>query len=218
MNRSRTILIALLCSGLLAGAVYSIYRTQFARPPFNVELHRAVGRKMAEETARVLTNAGKIVLISLDSGTVPELDAQLDEFQRALAQHSRIKIKEHYRLDKEEKGKYSFGSGLAGRRYVRLVNKNQSADAFVSFVGAPRLSASELGELKKVPRLIAECRAADKLGKSFEQKLVDVAVVSRFEFPSPVQGTPRNAQEWFDQRWQIVTTNNASTLPKGDAE
>ena len=202
-------LIISACIALIAAAAQSIYRTQFAAPPFNVDLHRAVGRALAGETAKLLNNSGKVVLISIDLAGLPELKTQLAEFEKALKQ---------FPLETDDKPKYSFGAGLSGRRYVRIVNKNPGTDAFVSFVGAPRLSDSELAELKSVPRLVAESRSADKLKTSFDQKILDVAVVSRFQFPTPVKGTPHSLQDWFDQRWQVVTTNNASALPAGKDE
>ena len=211
-------LIISACIALIAAAAQSIYRTQFAAPPFNVDLHRAVGRALAGETAKLLNNSGKVVLISIDLAGLPELKTQLSEFEKALKQFPGITIKHRYPLETDDKPKYSFGAGLSGRRYVRIVNKNPGTDAFVSFVGAPRLSDSELAELKSVPHLVAESRSADKLRTSFDQKILDVAVVSRFQFPTPVKGTPHSLQDWFDQRWQVVTTNNAPALPAGKDE
>src|SRR5689334_483179 len=215
---AKSVLTALTCLALTSGAAWSIYRSQYRAPSHQVDLHRAVGRALAEETARMLQGAGKIVLILIEPEHEPELKTQLDEFNATLRQHPGLRIKEQYRLEADDKAKYAFGSRLSGRRYVRIVNKNQSADAFVSFVGAPRLSESERAELKIKPRLIAEARAADKVRPCFERQTIEVALVSRFQFPAPVQGTPRSLQEWFDQRWQIITATNAATLPSGKEE
>ena len=64
----------------------------------------------------------------------------------------------------------------------------------------------------------AEARSADKLKSLFDQKILHAAIVSRFQFPTPIKGKPRTPQEWFDQRFQIVTTNNAAELPAGKGE
>jgi hypothetical protein len=42
--------------------------------------------------------------------------------------------------------------------------------------------------------------------------------VSRFQFPNPIQGRPRDARELFTQRFQIVTATNAGDLPSGKSE
>jgi hypothetical protein len=85
-------------------------------------------------------------------------------------------------------------------------------------VGAPRLTEAELTELNTPPRLIAESRVADKARQPFEQRVLDVAVVSRFQFPTPIKGRPGCLQEWFEQRWQVVTRTNAAALPSGKDE
>ena len=215
---ARQLLTIFFCVAAIAASAFWIYRTQFAAPKFNVALHEAVGRVMAEETARMLGNKGKVVVISIELAGVPELKAQLAAFERALKKFPGVVLHKKYPLETDDKPKYSFGSGLSGRRYVRIVNKNLEADAFVSFVGAPALAPDELKELKKLPPLLAEARSADKLKKPFDQKVLTAAVVQRFQFPTPVKGTPRTSQEWFDQRFQIITATNASNLPGGRDE
>ena len=218
MSRAKSFLIGALCLVVIAGAGSSIYRTQFAAPKFNLALHQSVARALAEETARLINDSGKVVVIAIELAGEPELKAQLEEFERAMKQHPNIELQKTYKLETDDKPKYSFGSGLSGRRFVRIVNKTPGTDAYVSFLGAPMLSSSELAELKGTPKLIAESRAADKLKKPFEQKILQTAIVSRFQFPNPVRGTPRTPQEWFDQRWQIVTAANAKDLPSGKSE
>jgi len=215
---SKQLLIAALCLAATAGSAFWTYRTQFAAPRFNVVLHRAIGRSLAQETARLLHEAGKVVIVSIELRDLPELKVQMDEFERALKQFPKVVLEKSYKLETDDKPKYSFGSGLSGRRYVRIVNKNPGADAIVSFIGAPSLTAEDVTQLKASPKVIVEARSADKLKKLFEQNLIQAAIVARFQFPTPIKGTPRNAQEWFDQRYQIVTTNNLAELPDGKEE
>jgi hypothetical protein len=218
MRQAKPILLVTLCLALIAGSGWSIWRTQFADPRINLALHRAVARAMAEETVKLLNGSGKVVVIAIELAGEPELKVQLDEFERALKPHPKIELHKTYKLETDDKPKYSFGSGLSGRRLVRIVNKTPGTDLYVSFLGAPALSESELAELKSTPRLLAEARAADKLRKPFEQKLLQTAIVSRFKFPNPVAGTPSTPKEWFDQRWQIVSAANVKELPSGKAE
>jgi hypothetical protein len=83
----------------------------------------------------------------------------------------------------------------------------------VSFVGAPELTEAEVAELGKPVKFVAEVRVAEKLKPLFEKKLIDVAVVSRFEFPAPGNKKPRTSREWFDNRFQIISADNAGSLP-----
>ena len=132
--------------------------------------------------------------------------------------HPGIKLEKSYKVETDDKPKYSFGTGLSGRRFVRIVNKNLEADALVSFIGVPTLSSEDLAQLKKTPKFVAEARSAEKLKRLFEQKVLSAAIVSRFQFPTPIKGQPRSPQEWFDQRYQIVTTSNLGELPNGKDE
>jgi hypothetical protein len=211
--KSKRIAIALACLAVIAACGVWTWRTQFAAPKFNVALHVGLGQVMAEQTALALNNTGKIVIVTLAANGFPELGVQVGEFKKIIARHPEITIKETYELETDDKPKFSFGSGLSARRYVRLVNKNVSAAAIVSFVGAPDLGDKELAELKKTPKLIAECRSADKLKRLFDLKAIHTAIVSRFEYPTPIKGTPHSPHEWVEQRFQIVTAEKASSLP-----
>jgi len=217
-DRIKKPLLAIVCLAVIAGAVLWTYRTQFAAPEFNAVLHKAVGRVMAEQTSLLLGNTGKIVIITMEPAKVPELRPQIEEFEKVLAELGRIKIKQTYTLETENQSKYGLGSGLSGRRYVRIVNKNLDVAAIVSFVGAPRLTEEELAQLKTKPKLIAESRSAEKLKPLFDSEVLHVGVVARFQFPTPIKGKPRTPQDWFDQRFQIVTAANANSLPAASSE
>lgn len=196
-----------------AGAGAWIYFRDFAGPKVNLPLHQAVAREMAEQTARLVDGHGKIVVIAMDTPNGSELKVQLEEFERALKQFSGVTISRTYMLDAEKRPKYGVGSGISGRRYVRAVNKNTTADALVSFVGAPDLTEEEAGQLQARPKFIAEARSVAKLKKLFEKQLIQVAIVSRYQFPAPVEGTPVTSRQWFDKRFQVVTAENAADLP-----
>jgi hypothetical protein len=216
--RTRKILMAVACLAVIAGATIWTWRTQFAAPEFNVVLHRAVGRVMAEQTTRALGNAGKIVIITMEAAKVPELRTQIEEFQKSLAQSGQIKIKQTYTLETENQPKYGLGSGLSGRRYVRIVNKHPDAAGIVSFVGVPRLTEEDVAQLRTKPKLIAESRSAQKIKPLFDTGMIEIAVVARFQFPTPIKGKPQAPRDWFDQRFQIVTAADANSLPASSNE
>jgi len=214
----RQIALMVFLLAAIGASGYSIYRSRFVKEPFNEGLHRTLGRVMAEETARLLNNTGRVVVIAMERSKAPELRAQLAEFEKTLKEVSSIRIHETHNLDTEDQAKYAFGSGLSARRFTRIMNKSQHLDAVVSFVGAPNLGTNDAAEVKRGTKFIAECRSAEKLGKFFETRLIQVAVVSRFQFPNPIQGKPRDAREFFTQRFQIVTAANAGDLPSGQSE
>jgi hypothetical protein len=206
------------CVVAIAASGWWIWHRQSTGSNAHEQLHAMIGRAMAEETIRVLNGQGRILVISIDIKAAPELKWQLEAFQNALDASGRITVAKTYDLETDGKTKYTFGAGLSGRRYVRTVNKNEGIDAVVSFAGAPNFKDNEEKDLKFKPRLVVESRSPQKLKKLFDQKLIDVAVVSRFEFPNPVSGTPKNAREMFIQRFQVVTPRDADKLPVGSDE
>jgi len=86
-----------------------------------------------------------------------------------------------------------------------------------SFMGPPTLTASQLARLgTKRPKIVTVCsgdmpRQVD-LKRSFEQKLVETAILSRRDVPS---GSPASdsLQAWFDHFFVVVTEADAVDSP-----
>lgn len=216
-NKSKQWTIASVAVCVIVVSCVWIYFTQFRSAWHNVGLHKKVGNVLAEQAAQAVGHKGHLVLISISPKEWPELRTQVDAFKTRLKQLGEYDLRE-YVLDTKDQPKYGVGSGLSGRRYVRTVNKNTNADLFVSFVGAPRITKDEAAELTKKPRLIVESRSGDNLPDLFEKKLVEVAVVSRFQFPAPGPEKPRTDQEWFTKRYQVLTAMEATKLSKPSGE
>jgi hypothetical protein len=197
----------------IVGSCVWIYFTQFKAAKYNVGLHQRIGEVLAEQTAKLIGNKGRVVTIAIETKEWPELRTQLDAFQTALTKLGKYELRD-YELETKDQPKYSVGSGLSGRRYVRIVNKNTNATVFVSFIGVPNMKKEDLAQLAFTPRLIAESRSTDDVAKMFKRGLLDVAVVSRFQFPSPNPKSPKTPDEWFIKQFQIVTPRTASALPK----
>ena len=208
----RTLTIGIAVAATIASCAW-IYFTQVRAVQHNVGLHQRVGEVLAEQTARLVGKKGRVVTIAIGTGEWPELKTQIEAFKAALKKLGDYEVRE-YEMDTKDQPKYGVGTGLSGRRYVRTVHKNENADVFVSFVGAPKLSDDEIKELQKKPKLIAESRSPDYLPRLFENQLIEVAVVSRFQFPSPGKANPKTSEEWFTKRYQVITPESARILPK----
>ncbi len=209
----KNIIIITSCVIVVAISATWIYWREFKMPQHDVALHQRVGEIMAEQTARVAGPKGKIVLIAIPIGGMPELKTQLEAFRSALKKLGSYELRE-YEMDTKDQDKYGVGSGLSGRRYVRTVNKNLDAAAVVSFVGAPSMKDEDIAELQKVPKFVAEARAVDNLPKLFKKELISVAVASRFNFPAPGPIQAKTPQERFEKRYQIVSAASVASLPK----
>jgi len=184
----------------------------FRQQKINEVLHQRIGEVLAEQAAKLAGPRGKVVTIAIETREWPELKAQLEAFNLALKKLGDYDVRD-YLMDAKDQPKYGIGSGLSGRRFVRTVKKNENADVIVSFIGAPRLTDEEVAELTKLPKFVAETRSPDNLPKLFKNNLIQVAVVSRFKFPSPGTDNPKTGEEWFNKRYQIITDDNAKLLP-----
>jgi hypothetical protein len=189
-----------------------IYRSQFKAAKYNVGLHQRVGEVLAEQTAELIGKKGRVVSIAIDTKEWPELKTQIDAFKASLKTLGNYELRE-YELDTKDQPKYGIGTGLSGRRYIRTVKKNATADVFVSFIGAPGLAEDELAELATKPKLIAETRSPDNLPRLFTNQVLSVAVVSRFKFPAPGAAKPNTPDEWFTKRYQVITSTMTSSWP-----
>ena len=192
-----------------------IYFHEFRKAKHSVALHERVGQVLAEQTANLIGKKGHVVTLSIDSKEWPELKTQIQAFRQTLKKLGDYEVRE-YELDTKDQPKYGVGSGLSGRRYVRTVKKSEKADIFVSFIGAPKLTNEDLAELTRKPKFIAESRSGDNLPSLFENKLIDVAVVSRFEFPAPGPEKPKTPQELFTKRYQILTAQTANSVTNAE--
>jgi hypothetical protein len=212
-SNTKNILIILCCVTIVAVSAAWIYWREFKMPQHDVALHQRIGEVMAEQTARVAGPKGKIVLIAIPTGGLPELKTQLESFRIALKKLGTYELRE-YEMDTKDQDKYGVGTGLSGRRYVRTASKNPDAVAIVSFIGAPSMKEEDIAELQKVPKLVAEARSVDHLPKLFHKDLISVAVASRFSFPAPGPIQAKTPQERFDKRYQVVVASNVAAIPK----
>lgn len=203
-------------SAIAASGIW-IYFTQFAQPSFNRPLHERVGEVMAEETAKLIHKKGQVVVVTMDTSKAPELKTQLQVFEQTLKKLGPISVKE-LPVDTDDKPHYRTGAGLSARRFLRLIKKSANADAIVSFIGAPRMTEEELAQVAQAPKFVAECRSPEKIQNLFRKNILQVAVVNRFEYPAPVKHNPKTPKQWFEKYYQVVTTENASILPKNAAD
>jgi len=217
---AKQIIVAGVSISTIVASLASIYFTQFASRGTDLALHRGVGQVMAEETARLLGDKGKVIVMAIDPGAAPELPTQLESFKETIARLGGIAIEDTVFVDTENKPKYGTGRGLSARRFLSVVKKSAGVDGIVSFVGAPHLSDADFSELERtrLPKFIAESGSATKLKKLFDKRVLQIAVVHRYQFPAPNKEHPKSPRDWFDKRFQIVTAESAATLPASGPE
>ena len=212
-KKAAAVTLSLLAIGFATFLIYK--QRQPVKNPF--PHHRALGRAMAEETIKSLEHRDKKRVLIITAKTPnPMLSAQFETFLQTLKQHPEIEIKDTVHLEPDPKHPVTLGHGLSARRFVRLVEKNLKADAIVSFVGVPDPFDSEMNALAvKVPRFLAETGDRDRVQKLIDQKMLRVAIVPRYEFPSPVK-EPKTEQQWFDKYFQIIRAPKSTNIAASD--
>ena len=195
----------------IGASMFWMYQ-QYTAPNPSDFLHQEIGKVMAEETSRLLNHKGRIQVITIDTPRAPELKIQLQSFAENLQKLGSVKIAKTEVLDTKNQPKYRTGGGLSGSRFLRMLKKGERYDAIVSFVGAPDLTDEELATVgEKRPKFVAECLSTDNLQKLFQTNILDVAIVGRFQFPSPVT-KPKTPRDWFHKRFQILHSTDAKAL------
>jgi hypothetical protein len=201
---------------IIASAVWLCY-FQSGASFQNVALHQAVGEVMAEETARVLGHGRKIIVVTVDNRTAPELKQQIAAFQKRLKVGGGIVLEETVVLDPGDNPKYRPGAGLSGKRLLKIARKHAGIDGIVSFVGAPVLTDQELEQMKTSPKLIAETHSPEKLIPLLDKHILLSAIVPRFEFPAPGPRKPHTHREWFDHYFEIVSPEKVALVKADEA-
>ena len=64
----------------IIGAGLWIYFRDIKAPPYNVALHQRIGEIMAEQTAKIVGTKGRVLIITIPTGSEPELKTQLSRF------------------------------------------------------------------------------------------------------------------------------------------
>lgn len=212
----KNLLIVLASVLAIAASAAWIYYSQFKAPKINVALYQRVGEVLAEQAGKLADKKqAKLVVILLQPHVSEELDAEYAAFRRKLKQLGDFQIHEDV-VDTKDQPKFGLGMGIGARHLVRTIKKREDYDVIVSFIGAPKLEDDQIAELTKMPKFVVQARSPDHLLKLFQKKLVQAAVVSRFNFPAPGPTTPKTPEDWFTKRFEVFVTENAASIPKAD--
>ncbi len=203
----------LLAAGLIlviAASLYSLY-PYVAAPAEGMALHERLGEVMAEQTAELLGNTGKVAVITLEASASSILQAQLNGFKRAL-RHSRIQIEKTVVLDTKGSSKYGPGRGLSAQKFRQIRDRCRTVGALVSFVGVPNLDDEELTSFQGAgPKIVAEAKFSERLERLLEKQVVQTAIVPRFVFPAPVSKRSHTPRDEFQLYFQVVKQAQPST-------
>jgi hypothetical protein len=211
MQKTKVLITLILLAAIIAAVVSIFFQLRKPQDDRTPPMDQIIGEALAEEVAHALANTGQIVLVTLEKGQSPELDKCVDAFKHRIYK-TPIKVANTDKISSEKAGKYGPGSGMSGKRFVRIMRKYPPTHLIVSFVGTPDGEDKELRDLgPPLPQFIAFSRAPDDIDELFQHKLLVAAIVPRFQFPAPGPEKPKTNREWFEKYYQVVRAGTDKT-------
>ena len=213
MENKNTTLGVVAVLAIIASLGY-LYFTQFAgAPKVNLKPFENLGYVVAEETAKLLNNQGRVLVVSevFEAMKSPNTEAQIKGFKAGLAKSGGVQLKEVKEFKRPlADDPQHWPEGQA----ARFVNMGDTATATVLFVSLPQdLSKEDIAALKENKnKLILVCGQSPALKMLLKEGAVQLAIVNRF----PPKATPAGSEtprEWFDRVYMAVTPATMDQLP-----
>jgi len=175
----------------------------------------ALGEVAAKATSGLLEGHGRIVLVvnETDHHTATALGQAVKVFNATLKKAGGVEVAATETLRASAGPAISGVEPLPPAKFLELVAKHASADALVSFVGVPRLTPEQIGQLPQPhPKIVAAVTFNPPARSLFEQGVLHLAIVPQAA-GTPSDRTPASTQEWFDANYRLITPETSSTLP-----
>ena len=203
----------LIVSLAIGAAAVSVYFALFGRSP-KIELgaYEVLGAVTAEETAKLLGNQGRVLVIARDTGADqnPSVEAQMATFQRTLKQHAGLsQVTERFQATPMMM--MATGGGVPPEHLARALQAHPDVGALVLFCGVPPLADAEWETLKRrgVKTVVVSSFRPD-YAELLERQVIHLVITPRPEGPPPDAPPPRTLRERFDQDYAIVTAADAA--------
>ncbi|MCL5095969.1 MAG: hypothetical protein M1608_00235 [Candidatus Omnitrophica bacterium] len=205
-------IITLVAAALLAGALWSIYSTQFKRgPKLNLKPYEALGEVSADETARIMGKPGGVAIVAEDFGkyTMSWSEVLLAAFQKGLSKHAGISVVLTEKFTDPTISSY-MATGLSPDRLLKIIQGHPDLNALVLFGAFPPLTDAEMNGIRQrgvgilvVSDYKPHYRGLLRLG------IIKEVISPRLDSASGTAKTPGTMRDWFDQSYVIYTPQNA---------
>ena len=211
-NRPLVVTVCLLVIAVSLVCIIRRCHPSSAPSQIGLDVDAILGATLANETAKLLGGKGRILIVALDTtqGAIPPAQRQLAGFQNALTKHPGLTVVATGVVEPDPVKVLADGEfGIPAEKFRELLGKYAGADAIVSFVGAPKLTDREAGQLSHgLPRIVASYGLGyqgPELEMLLARGIVQVALVPN-PSPPPITDTKmRPAREWFELGYQVLT-------------
>jgi len=212
-KKTRDTVVVSLAVGAAAVSLYSAFPGR--SPKIDLNPYEAVGAVAAEETAKLLGNQGRVLVMARDTGAEknPSVEAELKAFRRTLKKHAGLsQVTENIRATPMLM--MATGGGVPPDQLFKALETHANVGALVLFCGMPPLADPELETLRKHGvKTVVVSSFYPGYRLLLEQQVIHLAIVPRPDAPAPGAPPPRTLRERFDQDYMIVTPAEAARLP-----
>jgi len=182
------------------------YRRSSDRPKIDLNPYQALGAVSAEETARLLSQSGEIVLVIPDPGDErdPVMDAQLAAYRAGL-KSGKVTIRSIETIKMDPFQSMRTGGAIPPDQLVALMGKYPNIAALVLFLPFPALDHETANAFKEhSAKRIVISAAVPGYETLLEEGIIHLAIVPRLETTGQTAGQPRNPRELFDREYSIL--------------
>jgi len=206
-TRQKILIVALLA--IIALAIGSMFRSRTRKTVTDVDMiGDGLAQATADETARLLGNHGKIVLVTASGSSQCVLPQIGGEVTQQLAKKPGLQLVATANIPLGDEDEIRFPV----EKYRQLLDTYRDADAILTLAGPPDPAPSDLPAPR--PKLIVVVAGSDPLAVKplLENGFVDLAIVPRMRSRYDKKNPPKKARDWFDCQFQVVTPATVSQL------
>ena len=210
-KRTRDTIVAILAIGAAAVALH----LGFGRKAQAIKLdtYEVLGAVTDEETASLLGDQGRILLMVRDTGPDknPSVEAQVKAFLQTLKPHTKMYVVVD-RVQVTPMLMMSTGGGVPVDQLFTAIETHAKPEAVVLFFGLPPLTEPELEVLKRTGvKLVVVSSFRPGYQRLLERRVIQLAIVPRPE--APTLGKVQTLRERFDQEYLVIKSPGTMDSP-----
>ncbi len=213
MGNRNTLIAAGAILAILGSLTYLYFAEFRGGPAQNMKPFENLGFTVAEETAALLGNQGRVVVVTelMEVQKSPNTEAQIKGFKAGLAKLSGVTLKEIKELKRSMDGDPRLWPAGHAQQLVRM---GDGAAAVVFFGSLPQeIAKGDLAHLKgSSGKLVFVTAQSAVLKPLLQQGIVHLAIVNRFP-PKPEPAGKESPRQWFDRVYMVVKPEALGELP-----
>jgi hypothetical protein len=206
-------IVAIIAVGAAAASLYFAFGRR--SETVNLDTYEVLGTVTAEETAKLLGEKGRVLVMARDTGADknPSVEAELKAFQQTLRKHPGLSVvAEKVRLTPMQM--MATGGGVPPEQLFKALESHAGVAAVVLFLGFPALADADLEVLKKSGvKIVVVSSLRPGYQRLLERQTIHLAVVPRPDAAPAGVPAARTVRERFDQDYLVITPGDLSRLP-----